>query len=294
MTGARLVLPGRDLAPSRLVELINSERVTFTQGVPTIWQGVIEHLRSSGMRLDTLQRVLCGGSAPSITLIETLERDYGVRLIPAWGMTETTHGACTAVPHPSASPERRREILSGIGRPVYGNAMRVVDEVGKPVPRDGRTPGHVQVRGHWVATAYYKGEGGRILDDEGWMWTGDIGVMDAEAYLRLTDRAKDLIKSGGEWISSIELENVVAGHPAVAQAAAVARPHEKWGERPVLAVVRRAGTTATADDILDWLRPKLPKWWLPDEVIFLPELPLTATGKVRKADLRTILTSSTR
>jgi fatty-acyl-CoA synthase len=126
------------------------------------------------------------------------------------------------------------------------------------------------------------------------MWTGDIGVMDAEAYLRLTDRAKDLIKSGGEWISSIELENVVAGHPAVAQAAAVARPHEKWGERPVLAVVRRAGTTATADDILDWLRPKLPKWWLPDEVIFLPELPLTATGKVRKADLRTILTSSTR
>jgi 3-(methylthio)propionyl---CoA ligase len=289
MTGAKLVLPGRDLSSKRLVDLINTERITFTQGVPTIWQGVIEHLRATGQRIDSLRRVVCGGSAPPLAMIEALERDYGVRVIPAWGMTETTHGTSTAVPHPDVSPERKREILSGIGRSLYGVEMRVIGDDGKAVARDGRNPGHVQVRGHWVVSQYFKAEGGQILDDEGWMWTGDVGVIDAEAYLRLTDRAKDLIKSGGEWISSIELENLAAGHPAVAQAAAVARPHPKWGERPVLAVVKREGAIATGADILDWLRPKLPKWWLPDDVVFLSELPLTGTGKVRKADLRAML-----
>jgi 3-(methylthio)propionyl---CoA ligase len=291
MTGAKLVLPGRDLAPERLVELINSEGVTFTQGVPTIWQGVLDHLRATGKRLDSLRRVVSGGSAPPYAMIEALERDYGVRLIPAWGMTETTHGASSAVPHPAASPERKREILAGIGRPVYGIAMRVVGEDGKPVPRDGTTAGHLQVKGHWVAAQYYKGDGGDILDAEGWMWTGDVGVVDAEAYFRLTDRAKDLIKSGGEWISSIELENLAMGHPAVAQAAAVARAHPKWGERPVLAIVKREGIAVTAQELSDWLAPKLPKWWLPDEIVFLDELPQTATGKVRKADLRALINS---
>jgi len=292
MTGAKLVLPGRDLSSQTLVDLINAEGVTFTQGVPTIWQGVLEHLRATGKRLDSLERVVIGGSAPPLAMIESLEQEYGVQVIPAWGMTETTHGTTCAVPTPNASEERRREILSGIGRSLYGVAMRIVGDGGKTVARDGRSPGHVQVKGHWVAASYYKGEGGRILDDEGWMWTGDIGVMDAEGYLRLTDRAKDLIKSGGEWISSIELENLAMGHPAIAQAAAIARPDPKWGERPVLAVRRRDGIGVTEQELLDWLRPKLPKWWLPDAVIFLPELPQTATGKVRKADLRAILASS--
>jgi 3-(methylthio)propionyl---CoA ligase len=291
MTGTKLVLPGRDLSSRRLVELINGEGVTFTQGVPTIWQGVLDHLRATGQRMDTLRRIVCGGSAPPISMIEELE-EYGVRVIPAWGMTETTHGTSTAVPHPGATPERKREILSGIGRSLYGVEMRVIDDEGKRVPRDGHSAGHLQVRGHWVVAQYYKGDGGQILDDEGWMWTGDVGVMDADAYFRLTDRAKDLIKSGGEWISSIELENLAAGHPAVAQAAAVAKPHEKWGERPVLAIVKREGSNASEADILDWLRPKLPKWWLPDEVVFLASLPQTATGKVRKADLRAILATT--
>lgn len=283
MTGAKLVLPGRDLAPERLVELINAEGVTFTQGVPTIWQGVLEHLRQTGKRLDSLRRVVVGGAPPPISLIEALEQDYGVQMIPAWGMTETTHGASCAVPDPRATRERRREILSSIGRPIYGIAMRVVGENGRPVAHDGKTAGHLQVKGHWVAASYYKNDAG-ILDDEGWMWTGDVGVVDAESYFRLTDRAKDLIKSGGEWISSVDLENLAMAHPAVGQAAAVARPHPKWGERPVLAVVKR--DRVTAQELLDWLAPQLPKWWLPDEIVFLDRLPQTATGKVRKADLR--------
>ena len=286
MTGAKLVLPGRDLDPARLVRLINAERVTFSGGVPTVGQGILEHLSRTGEGIPSLQRLVLGGSAPSPALVDAF-RARGVRVITAWGMTETTHGCSFGVPLPDDPPERVAEIMAGCGRTAYGAELRVVDDAGRPLPEDGRSIGQLQVRGHWVATGYFKGE--TIADAAGWMPTGDIGTLDGQGFMKLTDRAKDVIKSGGEWISSIELENLAAGHPAVAQVAAIGVADAKWGERPVLAVVRREGEALEPRALLDWLRPKLPKWWLPDRVVFLDRLPLTATGKVRKAALRDLL-----
>jgi len=257
--------------------------------VPTVWQGVLDHLAGSGEQIPSLQRLVLGGSAPPPSLVDAF-RARGVRVIPAWGMTETTHGCSFGVPLPEDPPQRVAEIMAGCGRTAYGAELRVVDDAGQRLPEDGAAIGHLQVRGHWVATGYFKGE--TIAGPEGWMPTGDIGTLDAQGFMKLTDRAKDVIKSGGEWISSIDLENLVAGHPAVAQAAAIGMPDPKWGERPVLAVVRRDGQELSAEALLDWLRPQLPKWWLPDRVVFLDVLPLTATGKVRKAALRDMLLGS--
>jgi 3-(methylthio)propionyl---CoA ligase len=285
MVGAKLVLPGRDLDPARLLALIEAEGVTMSLGVPTVWQGLLDHLAQRNYRLTGLKQLGMGGSAPSPALVEGYRKLHGVRVIPAWGMTETTTGCALAVPSPGDDPDRVRELLAGQGRPIFGAEFRSVDEAGEPLPADGKSIGHIQVRGHWVAARYFQAAEA-ATDDAGWLPTGDIGTLDQEGFMRITDRAKDAIKSGGEWISSIELENLATAHPDVAEAGAVGLAHEKWGERPVLALVRRAGATLDGPAFLAWLGPQLPKWWLPDHVLFVESLPRTPTAKIRKAELR--------
>ncbi|MSO76399.1 MAG: long-chain-fatty-acid--CoA ligase [Alphaproteobacteria bacterium] len=285
MVGAKLVLPGRDLDPARLLDLIEGEGVTMSLGVPTIWQGLLDHLSARNHRLTGLKCLGMGGSAPPPALVDAYQKQHGVRVIPAWGMTETTIGCSLAVPLASDLPARARALMAGQGRPVFGAEFRSVDEAGRPVPPDGTSIGHIQVRGHWVAARYFRA-GEPATDADGWLPTGDIGTLDGQGFMRITDRAKDAIKSGGEWISSIELENLAIAHPDVAEAGAVGMPHAKWGERPVMALVRCPGATLDGPAFLAWLAPQIPKWWLPESVLFVDSLPRTPTAKIRKAELR--------
>jgi len=284
MAGAKLVLPGRALDGRSIQQLIVNEGVTVGPGVPTVWMAVAEHCQQTGTRLGKLNRIVCGGAAPPLELMRTFWREFGVRTVQVWGMTETTHAATL-----HWTEER---VLSGEiepqapqGRPVFGTQIRIVGDDGVPLPKDGNAIGHLQVRGPWCASAYLK-RPDTTLNDRGWLKTGDLAAIEPGNQLRITDRLKDVIKSGGEWVSSIDLENAALGHPGVAQAAVIGIPHPKWQERPAIYVVKKSGAELTAETLRAHLAGLVAKWWLPDEVIFVDDLPYNSTGKVRKEELR--------
>jgi 3-(methylthio)propionyl---CoA ligase len=297
MAGARLVLPGPDLSGAALHRWIEDEGVTFTAGVPTVWLGLVQHLRDVGGRLDSLERLAIGGSSAPPALIELLEDTYGVRVSHVWGMTEMTLGTSGAMTGRVAAlgqAERRRRQMKA-GRAIYGVELEIVDDEGRPLPHDGVAQGELLARGPWVAGSYYRGDagGGTSHTADGWLRTGDIATLDGEGYIEIVDRAKDVIKSGGEWISSITLENAALGCPGVAEAAVIGMPHPRWQERPLLAVRRTAGSSVTAEAILEHLAGQVAKWWLPDDVVFVDEIPHTGTGKINKRALRDRFTERT-
>jgi fatty-acyl-CoA synthase len=289
LVGAKLVLPGRALDGASVAELIEAERVTFVLGVPTIWVGVAEHLEQAGKALDCVKTIAIGGSAPTAALIERIEARLGGKVHQIWGMTETSPLGVINRPLPKHAGEdpavgAARKIKQGRG--LFGVQLRIVDDEGRLLPRDGQSPGRLQVKGPWVAGAYFKHEGQAAFTDDGWFDTGDIATLDAEGYLRLTDRAKDVIKSGGEWISTLDLEDAVCSHPAVAMAAAVGVPHPKWDERPLLLVTLKAGQSADPEELKAHVAARVARWWTPDEVRIVAELPIGPTGKVLKRELR--------
>jgi acyl-CoA synthetase (AMP-forming)/AMP-acid ligase II len=287
MVGAKLVLPGAALDGPSLCELFESEGVTFTGGVPTVWQGMLQYLQKTGARLTTLRRGVMGGSAAPPALMEIFERDYGVKIDHAWGMTELSPLGTYNRPkrkHAALDAGAKRALAAKQGRPPYGVEMKIVDERGHSLPNDGVAFGELLVRGPWVVGQYFKIDTPILRD--GWFPTGDVGSIDADGFLCITDRAKDVIKSGGEWIGSIELENLACAHPAVAQAAVIGVAHPKWDERPLLVVVPKPGAAPTREELLAWYDGKIAKWWTPDDVVFVEQLPLTATGKISKLQLR--------
>ena len=291
MTGAKLVLPGPDLSSEALVALINEERVTVSFGVPTIWLSMVQYLQRTGIEIPTLHRLAVGGSAAPRALMDTLEDDYGVFVAHVWGMTEMTQGSSgrftNRVGEMSRDEQRARQ--TSAGRELFGVELRIVDDDGNELPRDGKTPGEVQARGPWVAGSYYE------LDDNstheapeagGWLRTGDVATIDDEGYITIVDRAKDVIKSGGEWISSIDLENAAIAAPGVVEAAVIGRPHERWGERPLLIVALDEGAELDREAVLDTVRDQVASWWLPNDVVTVDEIPHTGTGKIDKKALR--------
>lgn len=291
MIGASMVMPGRHLDGARIWELLDSYRVSVTAAVPTVWQMLLRHLEETGRKLPHLKRVVVGGAAAPRVMIETFERDYGVEFRHAWGMTELSPlGTVCYLPAEEAGLEGeawiRRKMSQGRGS--FTVEMRIVDDAGRSLPWDGVAQGNLQVRGPGVVKRYF-GDGVDATMEGDWFPTGDVATIDPLGYMVITDRSKDVIKSGGEWISSIEIENLACGHPEVDQAAVIALPHEKWGERPLLVVVPRSGGKPTAESLLAHLEGKIAKWWMPDAVYFLEEMPLTATGKIRKTSLRQML-----
>ncbi len=291
MAGAKLVMPGPRLDGEGLHELLQAERVTVTAGVPTIWLGLLDYLAKTGQTLDHLDCLLVGGAAAPLSMIEAFEEDHGVEVFHAWGMTETSPVATTGrlkSKFLDLSPAEQRKIKVTQGRALYGVETKIADDGGQALPHDGRTSGQLMVRGPWVASAYFEdpAASAAVFDEAGWFATGDVATIDADGHIHITDRSKDLIKSGGEWISSIDLENAAMGHPEVAEAAAIALPHPKWDERPLLVIVRREAGEVTAAGLRDFLASRVAKWWLPDEITFVDELPHTATGKVSKLQLR--------
>jgi fatty-acyl-CoA synthase len=293
--GAKLVMPGAKMDGASIHELIETEGVTFAAAVPTVWETLLEHLRATGARLTNLKRMLIGGAAAPEALVRAFQDQLGVGVSHAWGMTETsplgTLGAPTAETDALPPDERLRELLKQ-GRVPFGVEMELTDDAGAPLPHDGRAFGHLKVRGPYVAREYFKGEAGDILDAEGFLDSGDVATIDPLGFMQVTDRAKELIKSGGEWISSIEIENLVRGHPKVALAAVIGVPHPKWEERPLLVVELRPGEHATREEILGFLDGKIARWWMPDDVLFVDEMPLGATGKIDKKRLRELYGSS--
>ncbi len=285
--GARLVLPGPRLDGASLYELMETERVTVSAGVPTIWLGLMQHLEQHGLRFSTMRRTAVGGSAMPVSLIAKFADEYGVEVRHGWGMTETTAVGTMSSLTPkdlALPPAERHAIIARQGRSVFGVEIKIVDDTGATLPRDGVTQGELMVRGQWIVTGYYKSEVSPLVD--GWFPTGDIATIDALGMMQIRDRAKDVIKTGGEWISSIDLENAAMGHPAVAMAAVIGVKHPKWDERPLIFIVRKPGQTLERDDMLAFLAERVAKWWVPDDVIFVDSLPVGGTGKVQKGDLR--------
>ncbi len=288
MMGAKLVLAGSAHDGASLYELIETERVQNAAGVPTVWQGLLDFMTANGKELSSLRSMRVGGSAAPRAMIQAFE-DRGIEVIHGWGMTETSP-VCTngSVARKHRDVPNRMDYQTRAGRCLYGVQMRVVDEEGQVVPDDGVSQGELHVRGPWVASAYFENETATQAQftGDGWFKTGDIISLDADGYLTIHDRSKDLIKSGGEWISSIDLENAAVGHPEIVEAAAIAIPHPRWSERPLLVAVRRPGSTVDAAEILAYLQDKIAKLWLPDDVVFIDEMPHTATGKISKKTLR--------
>src|SRR5450432_1537666 len=285
--GAKLVVPGPRLDGAGLYELMENEGVTVSAGVPTVWMGLLQHIEKHELRFSTLRRVVSGGSAVPRSLIVTLSDRYGIDVQQGWGMTETTGvGTLSALdPAQMALPrEARHSISAKQGKAVFGVEIKLVDEHGATLPRDGTSQGELMVRGQWIVNRYYKSDGSALVD--GWFPTGDIATIDAQGVLQITDRVKDLIKTGGEWISSIDLESAASAHPSVGAAAVIGVKHPKWQERPLLFVVRKPGCTLERDEILQFLSGQVARLCVPDEVIFLESLPLGGTGKVQKAALR--------
>ena len=286
--GAKLVMPGAGMDGASIYELLDSERVTSTAAVPTVWLGLLQYLEQSGKQLPYLKKVVVGGAACPPMMIRKFELDYGVEVVHGWGMTEMSPvGTTGTMKHATSSldPEARLKLKEKQGRSPYLVEMKVVDDEGRPLPRDGKSSGHLLVRGPCVASGYYRHDED-VLTDDGWFDTGDIANIDPLGYMRITDRDKDVIKSGGEWISSIEVENVAVGCPGVAEAAVIGLPHPKWTERPLLIVRREEGSEVRARDVLAYLDGKIAKWWMPNGVEFVDEIPHTATGKIQKMDLR--------
>jgi len=285
LLGWKLVWPGRAYDPASLTELLTEERCTIMSGVPTFWLLLLDHLEKTGTKLPHLRMSLSSGAPPPRWMVETLGEKYGVELMNTWGMTEALGGAKgTLKPGDGAlPPDARTDRMMKSGRGVFLIDQRAVDDDGNALPRDGKSQGHLQVRGPWIASGYYKEQ---QLGEGGWLDTGDIAVFDPDGYFTIVDRAKDVIKSGGEWISSVQIENFASGHPEIAMAAVIGVHHPKWQERPLLICVRNPGSEIGADEILAFLSGKIAKWWMPDDVQFVDALPMTGTGKIHKLTLR--------
>jgi fatty-acyl-CoA synthase len=289
MVGATLVLPGAKMDGPSIYELLDTYKVSFTAAVPTVWLMLLQDLEKTGAKLPYLKRVVIGGSACPRAMTKTFQDVYGVEVVHAWGMTEMSPlgSLCTMKPeYAGLTGEARLDVQMKQGHPPFGVEMKITDDAGRPLPWDGKTFGRLKVRGPAVAKSYFKGEGGEVFEKDGWFDTGDVATLDPYGYMQVTDRAKDVIKSGGEWISTIELENLAVGHPKVAEAAAIGVAHPKWAERPLLVIVLKKGETASKEDILGFMQGKIAKWWLPDDVVFVDEIPHTATGKIQKIALR--------
>ena len=285
--GTKLVLPGPKLDGQSLYELMESEAVTISAGVPTIWQGLVAYLEQNKLRFSTMRRTGVGGSAMPQALIAKFMDTYGVDVRHGWGMTETTAVGTMGILPPQSknwTSEQKQALLAKQGRSAFGVEIKVVSESGETLPRDGASQGELMVRGQWIMASYYKGERSPLVD--GWFPTGDIATIAEDGTMQIRDRTKDVIKTGGEWISSIDLENAAVGHPAVAMAAVIGVKHPKWDERPLLFVVRKPGATLEKEEILQFLEGQVAKWWVPDDVVFLESLPVGGTGKVQKGDLR--------
>ncbi|MBT2324062.1 fatty-acid--CoA ligase [Variovorax paradoxus] len=293
LTGAKLVFPGPALDGKSVFELIESERVTFAAGVPTVWQMMLGHMQANELKFSTLKRTVIGGSACPPAMINAFQQQHGVEVLHAWGMTEMSPlgTLCTLKnKHLTQSQEQQTAIRMKQGRAIFGVDMKIVDANGTDLPWDGKSSGDLLVKGPWVVKEYFKGEGGDpLVPDEqgrGWFPTGDVATVDADGYLQITDRSKDVIKSGGEWISSIDIENIAVAHPAVAMAACIGVAHPKWDERPIVAVVKKPGCELSRDELLAFYAGKTAKWQIPDDVVFLDAIPIGATGKILKTRLR--------
>jgi acyl-CoA synthetase (AMP-forming)/AMP-acid ligase II len=291
MTGCRLVFPGPHMDGKSLYDLFESERVTFSAGVPTVWLGLLTYAKQNSLTFSTFKRTVIGGSACPPAMIRTLEDDFGVEVIHAWGMTELsplgTLGKLKAK-HDALPADERRALLEKQGKAIYGVDIDIVGGDGRTLPWDGKASGDLVSRGHWVLSRYFNDDASPLLDLGGSAWfpTGDVATIDADGYMQITDRSKDVIKSGGEWISSIELENIAMAHPAVHEAAVIACAHPKWDERPLLVVVRKPDAQVSAAEMLGFYEGRIAKWQVPDDVVFVDEIPHTATGKIQKLRLR--------
>lgn len=288
MSGSRMVLPGPGLHGEALVKLVDAYGVTLAMGVPTIWQGLLAHAEKSGSKLASLNRTVIGGAACPPSMIETFREAYGVDTVHAWGMSEMSPLGTTNNPlakHFDLPLEEQHKLRESQGRPPYGVELKIVDDDGKDLPHDGVTQGDLLVRGHWVLDSYFQMQDEDLLQD-GWFATGDVATLDPDGYMTIRDRSKDIIKSGGEWISSVELENIAVAHPQLATAAVVGVPHPKWDERPLLVAVKAEGSDPTEEELLAYFDGKIAKWQVPDKVVFVDALPLNATGKVLKRNLR--------
>jgi acyl-CoA synthetase (AMP-forming)/AMP-acid ligase II len=290
MVGTKIVFPGPKMGdPAELQKLIEEEGVTTSAGVPTVWQGLLAYLDKSGKRIDTVRTLIGGGSAVPFSLMEAYDQRYGVDLVHAWGMSETS--PLGTMFHPTTALMKEPEEVqtaarASQGAPPFGVELRIVDEDGTVLPHDDEAVGALQIRGPWIADGYYGGGGEDSFTADGWFDTGDVAAISPLGYMRIEDRAKDLVKSGGEWISSIDLENTAVAHPAVKQAAVIAMPDEKWQERPLLVVVPEDGATVDTAELLGFFEGKVAKWWIPDAVVVVDAIPLTATGKISKLTLR--------
>ncbi|MDM7943640.1 MAG: 3-(methylthio)propionyl-CoA ligase [Hydrogenophaga sp.] len=292
-TGCKLVFPGPAMDGKSIYELLESEQVTMAAGVPTVWQMLLGHLQAGGLSFSSLKSTVIGGSACPPAMMKAFNDQYGVAVIHAWGMTEMSPlGTVCSLKNAQLAlpPEEQHKILLKQGRAVYGVDMKIVDEAGDELPWDGKSYGDLLVRGPWIISSYYKGEGGDPLrydaQGQGWFPTGDVATIDPDGFMQITDRSKDVIKSGGEWISSIDVENIAMAHPAVAMAACVGMRHPKWDERPIVVVVKKPGAEVTREELLAFFEGKTAKWQIPDDVVFVDAIPLGATGKMQKMTLR--------
>ena len=287
--GAKIVNPGPNMDGESIYQLLTEENVTFTAAVPTVWLMLMQHLESNKLELPDLETVVIGGSAVPRVMLEKFERDYGVSVKHAWGMTEMSPLGTIASFKSGMEDmtfDEQMDIKVKQGRPPYLMEMKITDDDGNELPRDGKAFGHLMVRGPFVVGEYIKGDGGQILDEDGYFDTGDVATIDPLGFMQITDRSKDVIKSGGEWISSIEIENIAVGHDKVQEAAVIGIAHPKWDERPLLVIIKNEGADATKEEILGYLEGKIAKWWMPDDVVFVDEIPHTATGKIQKLTLR--------
>jgi len=293
LTGAKLVFPGTGMDGKSIYELIEGEGVTYAAGVPTVWQMLLTHMKANGLKFSTLNRTVIGGSACPPAMIQTFMDDYGVEVLHAWGMTEISPlgTLCTLKnKHLKLSEPEQMKIRLKQGRAIFGVDMKIVDDAGNDLPHDGKAYGDLLVKGPWVVAEYFKGEGGSPLvkDTHGieWFPTGDVATIDSDGYMQITDRSKDVIKSGGEWISSIDIENIAVAHPGVLMAACIGVKHPKWDERPIVAVVKKPDAQVSREELLAFYEGKTAKWQIPDDVVFVDSIPIGATGKMLKTKLR--------
>ena len=289
MVGAKLVMPGPKLDGDSVCELLTNEHVTMTAAVPTVWLALLQYLEKTGKTLPDMQRVVIGGSAAPRSMIEAFEKKYGITVIHAWGMTEMSPLGTMGTLKPGIETlpyEQQLDYKCKQGHAPFGVEMKIVDDNDKELPHDGVAFGRLKVRGPAIAKSYFRGEGPDAFDADNWFDTGDVATLDPNGYMTITDRAKDVIKSGGEWISSIEIENIAVGHPAVAEAAVIGVTHPKWDERPLLVIVAKPGQNVSREEVLAYLTGKIAKWWMPDDVVFVDDIPHTATGKIQKTALR--------